>query len=202
MSSPYPVFPLQVRRLEHGEWLALVNHHTARKWVQDLHYPDSSDSRRFTLRLYITLPSQYSVLLFKAITQSPLNEFEVEVPFPLRRLSPLFQPLLICFSYQISISLTISSTLVGSRSPHSHMWLCPSPNKTRSLLRTGRVIFTLTPWPSAPWLIHRSSENVSWLNECDLVSEGDPSTLYWGKSFTTEFKISTFCFSTQRRKQC
>lgn len=112
MSSPYPVFPLQVRRLEHGEWLALVNHHTARKWVQDLHYPDSSDSRRFTLRLYITLPSQYSVLLFKAITQSPLNEFEVEVSFPLIRLSPLFQPLLICFSYQISISLSVPLLLL------------------------------------------------------------------------------------------
>lgn len=43
-NSPMSVPPcfaiLQVRRLEHQEWLVLVDCHTARKWVQDLHCPD------------------------------------------------------------------------------------------------------------------------------------------------------------------
>lgn len=174
MSVPPCFAILQVRRLEHQEWLVLVDCHTARKWVQDLHCPDRLQ-KVHSHTLYNTV-----FLIFWASPRSRHSE----PPEWISSWSPIASKKNFS-STPAPISLfSLPDFHVTYRQFHS--WLTvtcvPVPLPTNEKTAENRQVPSpLHPGPQrSAWLV-MSSENASWLKKCDLVNKGDLCTLHWGQ---------------------
>lgn len=161
-NSPMSVPPcfaiLQVRRLEHQEWLVLVDCHTARKWVQDLHCPDRLQ-KVHSHTLYNTV-----FLIFWASPRSRHSEPPEWIsswsPIASKKNFSSTPASISLFPYQISMSLTVSSIL-GSQ---SRACLCPSPKKWEDCREQAGAL-ALTPWPSVQCLTCNE------LRKCGLIEK-------------------------------